>query len=314
MQKSILIIFIFLNLSGCAPSSTVDKIGGQTMGTTYTIKSQGGQVDQAQIEQRLKQISQIFSSWDKNSELSKLNNQPLHKPILLSSELSKVLSESILIHQQTQGFFDPGLGRLIDIWGFGAPEVHEKPSRKIIAQALLNASISQITLKADKLTKKADVQLNLSAIAKGYALDEVAKLLTAQGAERFMLEIGGEVKAKGSWNIGIEAPVGQAPIKIELIDSSIATSGNYRQHFIWKGEHYAHILDPHTGLPVASDLFSASVIHPSNLRADAYATAMMAMGSNKAAKLARQLKLKTVLILKPCTRPCQTKNIIKIGL
>jgi thiamine biosynthesis lipoprotein len=199
---------------------------------------------------------------------------------------------------------------LIDVWGFGVAKVDKKPSRNAIAKALKNSSISQAVLNNQQFIKHADIQLNLSAIAKGYAVDEIAKLLSNQGVERFMVEIGGEIKVKGSWIIGIETPTNQLPIKIELTDKSIATSGNYRNYFIWEGRRYAHILNPKTGLPINSDLFSVSVIHQSNLSADAYATAMMAMGSEKAQQFAKRLGLKVVLIL----NNTDTQNIIKLGL
>ncbi|MEO1940634.1 MAG: FAD:protein FMN transferase [Candidatus Thioglobus sp.] len=309
-----LIIFLFLSLSGCGQNQSIEQVSGKTMGTTYLIKSQGVQASQQQVDVRLNQINKIFSSWDKSSEISQLNRQPINHSIAISAELSQVLNAAIQVHQQTDGYFDPGLGQLIDVWGFGAISVLTKPDRKAIATALNNSSIVQTTLEGQKFSKKADVYLNLSAIAKGYAVDEIYKLLDQQGIERFMVEIGGEIKAKGSWTIGIETPAGQDPIEIKLINKSIATSGNYRQYFVWEGERYAHILDPHTGLPVNSDLFSASVIHPSNLLADAYATAMMSMGSKKAIELAQRLQLKTVLILEKCDNPCLSKNVVKIGL
>ncbi|MDC9726978.1 MAG: FAD:protein FMN transferase [Candidatus Thioglobus sp.] len=312
-MPKLLIILLFFGLSGCLQTQSVEQITGKTMGTSYTIKTQG-KVDQSLIDQRLKQINQIFSSWDQHSELSKVNQHPIDQPVRLSAELLKVLSESIWVSGQTQGFFDPALGSLIDVWGFGATKVAQKPSRNKVASALKNASISKVSLEADQLTKQADIKLNLSAVAKGYAVDEVARLLDQQQIERYMVEIGGEVKAKGRWTIGIETPAGQAPIAIDLMNESIATSGNYRQYFVWEGEQYAHILDPHTGLPVNSDLFSVSVIHPSNLLADAYATAMMAMGSVKAQQLAETLKLKVVLILKSADDSSYAENIIKLGL
>jgi thiamine biosynthesis lipoprotein len=308
-MPKLLIIFLFLSLSSCSQKPTFEQITGKTMGTSFTIKS-SQQINQIQIEQRLEQINQIFSNWNANSELSKVNKQPVNKAILLSDELSQVLAKSINIHKQTNGFFDTGLGKLIDVWGFGVAKVDKKPSRNIIAKALKNSSISQAVLNNQQFIKHADIQLNLSAIAKGYAVDEIAKLLSNQGVERFMVEIGGEIKVKGSWIIGIETPTNQLPIKIELTDKSIATSGNYRNYFIWEGRRYAHILNPKTGLPINSDLFSVSVIHQSNLSADAYATAMMAMGSEKAQQFAKRLGLKVVLIL----NNTDTQNIIKLGL
>ncbi len=308
-MPKLLIIFLFLSLNSCDKKPTFEQITGKTMGTSFTIKS-SQKINKIQIEQRLEQINKIFSNWDTNSELSKVNNQPINKAILLTDELAQVLAKSINIHKQTSGFFDVGLGELLDIWGFGVVKVDKKPSRNAIAKALKNSSISQTSLNNQQFIKHANIRLNLSAIAKGYAVDEIAKLLNNQGVQRFMVEIGGEIKVKGSWIIGIETPTNQPPIKIKLSDNSIATSGNYRNYFIWEGKRYAHILNPKTGLPVHSDLFSVSVIHQNNLSADAYATAMMAMGSDKAQQFAKRLGLKVVLIL----NNTDTQNIIKLGL
>jgi len=313
-MPKLVVFFLFLSLISCNQGQAINQFTGKTMGTTYTIKSQGGQVSRQQVEERLKQINQIFSSWDKHSELSQVNSAPTHHSMLLSTELSQVLNDSIRVHQQTDGFFDPGLGRLIDIWGFGATKVIEKPNREMVSRALESSSINRATLNGQYFIKQADIHINLSAIAKGYAVDEVAKLLAKQGVQRFMIEIGGEVKTRGSWIIGIETPDGQTPISIDLENESIATSGNYRQYFIWEGKRYAHILNPFTGLPDNSDLFSVSVIHQSNALADAYATAMMAMSSKKAIKFAQRLNLKVVLILNRADKQNSSNNIIKLGL
>ncbi len=313
-MPKLLSIFVFLGLSACQPIAQTEKVAGRTMGTTYTVKAQTKMLDQQAIERRLSQINQIFSSWDHNSELSVLNRQAINQSIELSDEMDFVLTQALSLHEQTKGFFSPAMGTLIDLWGFGVNPVERHPEQLMIEQALAKSSIQQLTLSGSKFEKKTDFQLNLSAIAKGYAVDEIAKLLKNQNIERFMVEIGGEIKAQGSWSVGIETPTGQAPIAVSLVDESIATSGNYRQYFVWKGKRYAHILDPHTGLPVDSDLFSASVIHTSSMLADAYATAMMAMGRDKAVKMAQRLNLKTVLILNQCDDPCSSQNIIKIGL
>ena len=313
-MPKLLTVFIFLGLSACQPILQNDEVKGRTMGTTYTIKTQHFEIDQQQIDQRLNQINQIFSSWDQSSELSALNLQPVGESSNISNEMAFVLKESMRVHEQTNGFFSPTMGSLIDAWGFGSVNVEQKPNQMAIKQALAKSSIERLALNGSRFEKSADIKINLSAIAKGYAVDEIAKILKDKSVKRFMVEVGGEIKTQGSWLIGIETPLGQAPVAVELVDESIATSGNYRQFFVWQGDRYAHILDPHTGLPVSSDLFSASVIHKSNMLADAYATAMMAMGHAKAVKMAQELNLKTILVLNKCDDPCLSKNIIKIGL
>ena len=135
------------------------------------------------------------------------------------------------------------------------------------------------------------------------------------GIKNFLVEIGGEVVASGSnrgddWVVGVERPDNKAPIPIVLKDASIATSGNYRNYFVWEGKKYMHIFNPSTGLPANNDLSSATVIHPQSAMSDAYATAMMAMGSMKAIELANKLKLTVLLI----TIKEDNNQIIKINL
>ncbi len=156
-------------------------------------------------------------------------------------------------------------------------------------------------IEPGRVKKTKDIHINLSAIAKGYAVDEIARLIKGSGVTNFLVEIGGEVFASGTnngdhWIVGIERPDNKTPIGLELIDASIATSGNYRNFFIWEGVKYMHIFNPTTGLPANNDLASVSVIHPQSAMSDAYATAMMAMGSSKAIELAKKMKLSVLLM------------------
>lgn len=300
MYKSVFIT-IFLLLSACSQTS-LQVVEGKTMGTTYRIKVVGKNIDKSLIEKRLSKINRIFSNWDPNSEVSLLNQSQLGTHQLVSDELAKVVKTSKLVYQQTQGFFDPGIGRLIDLWGFGAVKVEQQPTRSEVAKALELSSLRYLKTKGNTVEKTRDIHLNLSAIVKGYALDEIATLLENQGIENFIIEIGGEVKTRGTnrgqkWRVGIEKPTYARPIEITLDNQAIATSGNYRNYLIWEGRHYMHILDPNTGLPATTDLSSVSVIHESAMMADAYATAMMAMGSIGATQLAQKHKLSVVMIL-----------------
>ncbi len=292
---------VLLLLSACINTPT-DTIRGTTMGTTYGIQQIDGKpLSRQQIEDRLGRISAIFSTWDPNSELSLLNQKPINQWLVVSDELFFLLSKSQAIYQQTHGYFDPGIGRLLDIWGFGVAVVQQKPSLAQISEALKNSSIKYLELKNGRVKKTKDIHIDLSAIAKGYGLDEIAKLLMSNNSQHFLVEIGGEVATRGKnanrdWTLGIEHPHKAEPIVIKLNNQAIATSGGYRNYFIWQTKRYMHILNPSTGLPVNTDLASVSVLHPQTMMADAYATAMMAMGSKKAIALARQLNLSAVLI------------------
>jgi len=297
-----LLISIFLSLGACGDNQPTQVITGSTMGTTYTVKTIDSGVSKLQIEQVLDQVNETFSTWDPNSELSLLNRQPTDQWIDVSSELFFVLSQSQKVYQQTQGYFDPGIGRLIDVWGFGVAKVEQKPSRVQVSELLPLSSIQYLLLSDGRVKKTRDIHINLSAIAKGFGVDRVANLLREHQVENFLVEIGGEVIASGKqrdqhWMLGIERPNGAEPIAMALNNQAIATSGNYRNYFVWEGRRYMHILTPSSGLPANTDLASVSVLSTQAMMADAYATAMMAMGSEKATELARRLNLSVVLIL-----------------
>ena len=291
MRKYGLILILFL-LSGCFENESVDQIKGESMGTSYSINVLGDErIEQDIIDRRLVEINDTFSTWQDDSELSRLNRAPVGEWIEVSSELYLMLKQSVEIHQQTDGYFDPGIGRLIDLWGFGASGGRtEAPKREEIEQAFENSSIRYLLMKDGRVKKIRNIHINLSAIAKGYAVDEIARLIKMSGIKNFLVEIGGEVVASGSnrgddWVVGVERPDNKAPIPIVLKDASIATSGNYRNYFIWEGKKYMHIFNPSTGLPANNDLSSVSVIHPQSAMSDAYATAMMAMGSSPGPKI-----------------------------
>lgn len=297
-----LLISIFLGLSACGDNQPTQTVSGSTMGTSYTVKTVGRSVSKAQIEQVLNQVNKTFSTWDKNSELSLLNQKPINQWIEVSDELFFILDQSQKIYQQTQGYFDPGMGRLIDAWGFGVAKVAQKPSRAQVSELLPLSSIQHLQLNDGQVKKTRDIHINLSAIAKGFGVDQVANLLNKHQVKDFLVEIGGEVITSGQqggkdWILGIERPNGAQPIAIVLNNQAIATSGNYRHYFVWEGVRYMHILTPSSGLPANTDLASVSVLDKQTMTADAYATAMMAMGSEKAIALANRLNLSVVLIL-----------------
>ena len=302
MRKYSLILILFI-LSGCLEKENSDVINGESMGTRYSVNVLGDKrVSQELINKKLVEINDIFSTWQEDSELSKLNRASVGSWISVSDELHKILKISKELYHQTEGYFDPGIGRLIDLWGFGAKGGRiEAPQREEITNAFERSSIQYLMIESGRVKKTKDIHINLSAIAKGYAVDEIAKLIKESGVTNFLVEIGGEVIASGTnkgdyWVVGIERPDNKTPIGLELVDVSIATSGNYRNFFIWEGAKYMHIFDPTTGLPANNDLTSVSVIHPQSAMSDAYATAMMAMGSARAIELAKKMKLSVLLM------------------
>jgi thiamine biosynthesis lipoprotein len=272
------------------------------MGTSYSIKSTK-RINQKEIIEELGRINQIFSNWVSDSEINRFNQTRVNQPFSPSKEFQEVVEISKKIHLETGGYFDPGINDLINNLGFG-----EKPAKKInsvddLKKLANHSSIASIDLKSNQLVKRDEVQVNFSAIAKGYAVDLLADVLISKGHQNFLIEIGGEVFAQGKkssdpWKIGIQSPENRETLSISIHNEGVATSGNYLNFTLVDHQKVGHILNPKTGTSENNHLFSVSVIHPKVAIADAYATALMAMPIDEAKRLILKETLKVVLIVK----------------
>ncbi len=285
-------------------------IKGQIFGTYYNIKIKTDKKDSQlknEISQRLAEINSLMSVFEKDSEISLINLAPAQQKIELSSDMSKVIKASDLVYRQTEGYFDPSLGKLIDLWGFGSSKPSE-PSTTEVKQALKNSGFNKLRFSKDfryLIKNNSQIMLNLSAIAKGWAVDEIALLLDKKGYSDYMVEIGGEIKTKGfreengePWTIGINRPSAHSSDNIMVISLSnmaVATSGNYRNFYSRDGRILGHTISHLTGEPVESDVASVSVFHDSCMMADAYATAIVAMGIERGLKFANRHNLKVMI-------------------
>lgn len=213
------------------------------------------------------------------------------------------------IAQDTDGALDITLAPLIDLWGFGAVNRRAAPpTDEAITKAREACGWSQLDVRNEPpaLRKKYPrTQINLSSVAEGWALEQLARWLEASGEHDFLLELGGEVLARGHsadgkpWLVGVQAPdaaVGHSMQALRLDNASLATSGTYRQHYEHEGKSYAHVLDPSTGRPVAHALRSVSVQHASAAMADGYATALLVLGPKRGRELAAKLRLNVLWI------------------
>jgi len=272
------------------------------MGTSYSIKSTK-RINQKEIIEELGRINQIFSNWVSDSEINRFNQTRVNQPFSPSKEFLEVVEISKKIHLETGGYFDPGIHDLINKLGFG-----EKPAKEInsvdeLKKLVNHSSIASIDLKSNQLVKRDEVQVNFSAIAKGYAVDLLADVLISKGHQNFLIEIGGEVFAQGKkssdpWKIGIQSPENRETLSISIHNEGVATSGNYLNFTLVDHQKVGHILNPKTGTSENNHLFSVSVIHPKVAIADAYATALMAMPIDEAKRLILKETLKVVLIVK----------------
>lgn len=307
-------LFLFsLVLLSCSDDPQYSKITGSTMGTTYSVivKSDvaSPQAIYQDIEVELKDINQLMSTYIPDSEINRFNQLQDASCFTFSDKTWEVLLAAKTVYEQSNGAFDITLGPLISRWGFDAEEYAEKvPSDNEVAELLAKVGTDKLHYNTEQqcLSKKhPDITINLSAIAKGYGVDQVAKVVEQHGVNNYLVEIGGETKAKGlnpggsAWRIAVEKPADvkqQKMLIVGLTDTSIATSGDYRNYFEVDGKRFSHTIDAGTGYPVTHTLTSVSVIHRSNMYADAYATALTVMGSKKALIFAEQHQLPVLLI------------------
>ena len=299
-------------LLGCSkPQPELTILEGRTMGTTYSIKA----LDVADAEQlsttidsRLKAINQLMSTYIGDSEISRLNHLSVSDSMPLSEENLAMLALANRLNNQSGGKFDVTLAPLIDLWGFGPdPRRTDVPPSEAISEALAKMGTDGLVVESSSVRKVRDITVDFSAIAKGYGVDELARMVEAAGIENYLVEIGGELRAKGvnqrgqTWVIGIEAPdfAQRLPFTtVPLNNLAMATSGDYRNYFEVDGKRFSHLLDPSTGYPITHNLVSVTVLAATTAEADGYATAINIMGEETGIALAEQLDLPVMLILK----------------
>ena len=298
----LLLLFYF---SGCAQSAEESQAGwqGQTMGTTYQVKVAGVSITENEyrnikheIDSLLVSVNREMSTYDPNSEISLFNVSKSTSGYKISPSFYKVMETALQIYAESDGAFDVTVAPLVNLWGFGTSvPISQVPDSAQVAGILSRIGSDKIQLLQGYviIKKIPDLQLDLSAIAKGYGVDAVANLLHAHGFENYLVEIGGEVVVRGQnasgdlWKIGIDRPRNasvpgqELEGVIALTDAAVATSGDYRNYFIQNGQQYSHTIDPATGRPVRHNLASVTIIANSCMLADGLATATMVMGPDK---------------------------------
>ena len=293
-------------LLGCQQEKIVGvtHLSGETMGTTWSVAmlpEPGGTKTEAlqlQLQKRLDKINSLMSTYDPMSEISRFNNQLSTDWFAISDETAQVIELSLAISRMTGGAFDVSVGPLVELWGFGAAERGEGiPTEDRINKILARVGYENILLQRQPaaISKQVpELHIDLSAVAKGYAVDALATLLEQQGIKNYLVEIGGELKISGHrsdggpWQIAIEKPLEdkrEVATIFPLTETALATSGNYRNFYIENGQRYAHTLDPVSGKPIRHKLASVTVLDQSCARADALATALMVLGEEKGRQL-----------------------------
>jgi thiamine biosynthesis lipoprotein len=289
---------------------------GQTMGTSYAIKMISAKplsrsLWQEKINLRLKQVNARLSMYQKDSELSRFNAAPKNQMFKVSEDFYQVLDQCRRLYTLTDGAWDGTLKPLVDLWGFGTKGRRDTaPEPEQIETALKSVGFNKLKIGDHVLTKtKTGITLDLGSIAKGYGVDEIARLIREGGIENYLVEIGGELVGAGenkhrkAWVVGIANPqkgfLNAGLYKeVRLDNKAIATSGNYRNYFEKNGHVYSHIISPKTGYPVENGVVSASVISDTCTRADGLATALMVMDTQQALSLINSLENTECLIIR----------------
>jgi len=293
-MKRIQLIFFavaLILLSSCGNKFHYDE--GYIFGTTYHVVYQSDTNLKVDYHARLQDVDNSLSSFNKNSIITKVNN---NIDVECDSMFIEVFNTSQEISQKTDGAFDITVAPLVNAWGFGFKKYKENTN---IDSLMTFVGYNKIRLDGKRIIKDIpEIQLITSAIAKGYGVDVVADYLESKGINNYMVEIGGEIRASGLnekksvWRVGIDKPIDDVSASnrvlqgvLEMSKGALATSGNYRNFYIKDGKKYSHTIDPRTGYPVQHSVLSASVKAPNCMVADAYATSFMVLGIEKAEEI-----------------------------
>lgn len=291
------------------------RFDGASMGTHWSVQAYAPPQVQAErlhatIERELAHTIALFSSWHAHSEVARFNAAPAGA-WRFSPACWALVQDSLAWAQASAGAVDPTLGALVDLWGFGPGGPRQRPAQHEIQAALQASGWQRVQLDAAQCTlrKPAGLQLDFGGIAKGWAVDQVSAALLRAGACAHLVEIGGELKARGlkpdlqPWWVALEADATDAADTrprslLALVDMAVATSGDYRRHIDHAGQRYAHTLDGRTGWPAAHGVAAVTVLHPQAVQADAQATALTVMAPAQALAWAERQGLAALLTLR----------------
>lgn len=293
-SKTLLVLAIIFTSCNTEPKLMEKSMAGYTLGTTYHIKYLTPKdVDlRPSIDSIYKAIVKSMSTYDTKSDISRINRG--EKNVVVDKMFIEVYKASKKICEETNGMFDPTIGIMVDLWGFGPKHKYVEVDKKMVKKMMKYVGIKKTGIRANNTFYKKYKQtiLDFNAIAKGYTLDRVGAFFDNRGIKNYLIEIGGEILAKGyridgkSWRVGIDNPSNSGnqsrPLSaiLDITDKAMATSGNYRNFRVdeFTGEKYVHTINAKTGMTSRSNMLSVSVMAKNCMLADGYATAFMAMG------------------------------------
>ena len=300
-------------LAACGPGAGLHRADGESMGTRYAVAWSGGPdcgpslADE--LARELGRVDAEMSHWRADSLLSRFNDSPADQWFPVSAELAGLVALALDLSRRSDGAFDISAAPLVDLWGFGTEERPALPEAAAVEAARLWTDYRKLEVRmAPPALKKgwAELRMDLSAIAKGHAVDRLARLLDGRGCDRYLIELGGELRTRGrgpagaSWRIGIEAAdgAGQLHRRLSLSNRAAATSGDYRNFRLRGDERLSHILDPRTGRPVVHGLASVTVVADSAALADGLATLILVLGPQAGFEFAARRQIAALLLIR----------------
>jgi len=298
----------------------VADFGGVSMGTTWSARvalvaaeSPARRVAlQAGLQQQLNQVVAEMSHWEPGSDLGRFNRSGAGTWHVLPDDFFSVLHYALEVARASGGACDPCAGALVNLWGFGPTGRHDEtgfvpPSARDVAsvKAYMAGREVELDVPRKRAFQPGGVQLDLSAVAKGFSVDKLARWLEGQGCQHYLVEVGGELRGAGfkpdgqPWWVALEEPhAGQDEIAVALHGLAVATSGDYRKYFMQDAIRRPHTIDPRTGMPITNALASVTVVHESAMAADAWSTALTVLGPEQGLALAEHKRLAARFLLR----------------
>lgn len=294
--RILITLALFVLNVGCAERG-YEQIRGNTMGTYFAVVHDGCTIDEDAVSSRLVELNNSLSTYQADSLISMFNQSEAGVKLALDDDLLVPLTAARRVFFASHGAFDPTVGPLVELWGFGPTGMRDRPTDEEVEQARAWIGFEKIDFDQQRLSKSVTgLQLDLSAIAKGYAVDQLSAMALAEGCSNYMIDIGGEIVVRGvnasgqPWRVGIEKPdpqdAGSVQLVLTLSDQAVATSGDYRNFRMIEGQRVDHVMDPRTGMPATNNVVSATVIDQSAMFADAWATTAMVLDVEAALTLA----------------------------
>jgi FAD:protein FMN transferase len=311
------LLFITLALATTAPAAETVRLSGRAMGTTWIVKLSAPPAAcdtaalRARLAEKLEALEQQLSTWRPASDLSRFNATATTDWFSVPPEVAAVAAESLRIAALTGGAFDPTVGPLVDLWGFGPAgriSVPPPPPAIAAARARVDWRTLEVRTAPPALRRtRASITVDFSSTAKGFAADALSALLAAEGLPRHLVQTGGDVRAgaapagRDGWPVAIEQPgedVREPAAVVNLTHLAVSTAGDYRNFFDSTGRRHGHIIDPRTGAPVQGEVASVTVVHVSSATASSLATGLFVLGAEAGLRLAREQRLAALFIVR----------------